>query len=285
MKKIISMILCCTLFCCFTAPCSAFSEDSNAQSGTDEPINRPPLSTPESYVSSDGQFYYDAVHDAYYSNIVRVIDGIMTDISPSEYAVEVAAAAENAYSSASSVLNADIPSIEPLANTYFYKFNEKNVSRPWIDTSYTYVISGLVGQGTTATAEFSKSISTEFSIGLNAAKSSPIASVIPELGINAAWTANSQVSLSYSGTPTMAYGRMCYQPIRYTITGDIEKWNLYNNNRPPVFVEVENANVEVYCPATVNVGSQTFADGYYFLVQRSTPFYESDLNKSCMNGK
>lgn len=119
------MILCCTLFCCFTAPCSAFSEDSNAQSGTDEPINRPPLSTPESYVSSDGQYYYDAVHDAYYSNIVRVIDGIVTDISPSEYAAEVAAAAENAYLSASSVLNADIPSIEPLANTYFYKFNKK----------------------------------------------------------------------------------------------------------------------------------------------------------------
>lgn len=278
MKKIVSIILCCILFFCLAAPCSAFSEGSSIQSDMEAPITKPLSVAEGSYVSSDGEYYYDAIHDVYYSNFVRVIDGVITEISPTEYAAEVAVATQNALSFTSLASNTDNSLIEPLANTYFYKFNKKSVSRPWIDTSHTYVISGLVGKGTTATAEFSKSISTEFSIALNAAKSSPIASVVPELGINVAWTAASQVSLSYSGTPTMAYGRMCYQPIRYTITGDIEKWNLYNNNRPPVFVSVEDTDVEVYCPATVSVGGQTFADGYYFLVQRSSPFYESDLN-------
>ena len=123
MKKIVSIILCCILFFCLAAPCSAFSEGSNIQSDMGSPINKPLSVAEESYVSSDGEYYYDAIHDVYYSNFVRVIDGVITEISPTEYATEVAVATQNALSFTSLASNTDNSLIEPLANTYFYKFN------------------------------------------------------------------------------------------------------------------------------------------------------------------
>lgn len=66
MKKIVSIILCCILFFCLAAPCSAFSEGSNIQSDMGSPINKPLSVAEESYVSSDGEYYYDAIHDVYW---------------------------------------------------------------------------------------------------------------------------------------------------------------------------------------------------------------------------
>lgn len=107
MKKAASIVLCCTLFFCLAAPRSAFSEGSNIQSDMEAPINKPLPVTEESYVSSDGEYYYDAIHDVYYSNFVRVIDGVITEISPTEYAAEVAVATENALSFTSLTSNTD----------------------------------------------------------------------------------------------------------------------------------------------------------------------------------
>ena len=60
------------------------------------------------------------------------------------------------------------------------------------------------------------------------------------------------------------YGRVCFNPKRYEVTGNVEKWT-YNDYSQPVYVSTIQTNVKAAYPTTVN----GFADGVYYLVEKS----------------
>lgn len=265
MKKIISLILCYALL-------FVFGTSTFALQGPSQLTNQA-----ESYITEDGK-YYDADMDAYLSHFIKVENGVPVHISASMYAKEVNAAPQFQTST-----------FEP-SNTFFYnsrvspyyftKFIQNgSPSRPAIDTSYTYVVSALGRKGTTVSAGISKSISTSFSVSLDSEAIGAIQKVISNLGISVTWEIGTEVSTSYSGTVENNYGRMCFQPSRYTISGDLERWVMRTPNLPPEYVKTLKYNVETYAPAYITVSGQTFADGVYFLVESDKEFYENDLNK------
>lgn len=125
----------------------------------------------------------------------------------------------------------------------------------------------LKGPGTISSGS-SISVSTSYTAGISA--------TIKDLIFSAAAGASTSFSQSTSTSTTFSasfpvssgmYGRVCFNPKRYEVTGNVEKWT-YNDYSQPVYVSTIQTNVKA---AVLHHDT-----GFY--ITKSIPYYDLENN-------